>query len=70
MSWPLLAQAPSQALKFEVAFVKRIETGFFKKGPETRTGCFGGPGTPQPQRLTCKSTTLSRLIRDAYELKA
>jgi len=48
-----------QAREFEVASIKTAQ-------PDVRSGCDGGPGTPDPTRLTCRGMTASTLVGLAY----
>jgi uncharacterized protein (TIGR03435 family) len=65
-----LAQAPAPPAQFEVAAIKP------SSGPQrgraeiaTPLGCRGGPGTPDPGRMSCREA-LGYFVMRAYQLKS
>ena len=68
------AQEQAQRVTFEVASVKpggppTPQPSPDGRGMTMRSGCFGGPGSPDPGRYTCQSATLTSIVVSAYELK-
>jgi uncharacterized protein (TIGR03435 family) len=59
----LIPTAYGQDSTFDVASVKPSALG-------PGGGISGGPGTKDPGRWTCQNTALSRLVRDAFDLRA
>jgi len=62
--WSVLAQVPDRSLRFEVASVKRA----VPQAPSVGMG--GGPGTPDPGRLTVTNMQLSSIILYAYNVRS
>lgn len=61
------AQTPDSQVAFEVATVKPSAPAGL--GP-MRIGSRGGPGTPDPGRITCDRCSLSMLVSTAYDLSS
>ena len=72
--WPSYSQSANPPLAFEVASVKPgtevkpVDMGGGRMMMRA-AGCTGGPGTPDPGRLTCQNTSLANLVTTAYNLK-
>jgi uncharacterized protein (TIGR03435 family) len=64
-----LSQTAGEHPSFEVASVKPTGERGSAGGPVVRSGCFGGPGSSDPGRLTCNAVSLARFVTMAYRLQ-
>ena len=60
----LCAQTASSKIEFEAASLRAVAS------PTGGFGCTGGPGTADPELLTCRYYSLSNLVMMAYNLRA
>jgi uncharacterized protein (TIGR03435 family) len=63
-------QAGDERTRFEVASIRPADHGGSSRGgPNQRFGCSGGPGSSDAGRITCRATSFTRLIIDAYRIR-
>jgi len=66
----LFAQSETTPREFEAASLKPAKLSPFTGNSGMYIGCLGGPGSKDPQRLTCTKQTLRTMLERAYHLRS